>query len=520
MPDPDPNLPDAPVLILAPTGNDAANAAAVLARARIETECCQDIESFCRVANEKTGVLLVTEETLDTVALGYLREFLKNQPPWSDIPVILLTKDGEIRQKVYDILNYLRPHGNVSLLERPLRAITFISVLKSALRSRGHQYEVRDLLESYSLAVEGAQLGSWDLDWETGVSRRSLKHDQIFGYASAQPDWSFKTFLQHVVPEDRSRVKNAFGTALVGESLLLDCRIQWPDKSIHWVAIRGRVYSNGEARPTRIAGVVTDITQRKQEEELLRQARHQLEQTAEDLELRVQQRTAQLEETVSEMEAFSYSVSHDLRAPLRAMQGYSQILLEQYSAILDAEGQNYLAKISQASERLDRLTQDLLTYSRVVRAAITMEPVNLDQLISDVIQQYPHFQAPHADITIEKPLLSVTAHETSLIQCTSNLLGNAIKFVPRGVKPSIRIWTERIDDQVRLNFEDNGIGIAPDQIHRIFKMFERVNKQYEGTGIGLAIVRKAAERMGGSVGVKSVLGKGSTFWLQLPAKIL
>jgi signal transduction histidine kinase len=315
-------------------------------------------------------------------------------------------------------------------------------------------------------------------------------------------------------------VKDAFGKALGGESLLLECRIQWPDQSIHWVAIRGRVYSNGEARPTRIAGVVTDITQRKQEEELLHQAQHQLQQTAENLDLRVKERTAQLEETVSEMEAFSYSVSHDLRAPLRAMQGYSQVLLEQYSAILDAEGQNYLAKISQASERLDRLTQDLLTYSRVVRAATTMAPVNLDQLIFDVIQQYPDFQAPHADITIEKPLLSVLAHETSLIQCTSNLLGNAIKFVPPGVKPSIRIWTERVDDQIRLNFEDNGIGIAPDQIHRIFKMFERVNKQYEGTGIGLAIVRKAAERMGGSVGVKSVLGKGSTFWLQLPARYL
>lgn len=519
MPDPDPNLPEAPVLILAPTGNDAANAAAVLARAHIQTEICQNIEALCRTANEKTGVLLVTEETLDTDALGYLREFLKHQPPWSDIPVILLTKDGEIRQKVYDILHYLRPHGNVSLLERPLRAITFISVLKSALRSRGHQYEVRDLLESYSLAVEGAQLGSWDLDWETGASRRSLKHDQIFGYASAQPDWNFNTFLQHVLPEDRSRVKDAFGMALAGETLLLDCRIQWPDKSIHWVAVRGRVYPNGETRPGRIAGVVTDITQRKQEEELLRQARQQLEQTAEDLELRVKQRTAQLEETVSEMEAFSYSVSHDLRAPLRAMQGYSHVLLENYSAILDAEGQQYLAKISQASERLDHLTQDLLTYSRVVRAPMSMAPINLDQLICDVIQHYPNLQA-HADIAVEKPLLGVLAHETSLIQCTSNLLGNAIKFMPPGVKPRIRIWTERMGDQVRLYFEDNGIGIAADQMHRIFKMFERVDKQYEGTGIGLAIVRKAAERMGGNVGVKSALGKGSTFWLQLPATIL
>src|SRR5581483_8439588 len=129
MPDPNPNYPDAPVLILAPTGNDAANAAAVLARVQIPAESCQNIEALCRLANEKTGVLLVTEETLDTHALACLLEFLKKQPPWSDIPVILLTKDGEIRQRVYEMLNYLGSHGNITLLERPLRAITLISVL-------------------------------------------------------------------------------------------------------------------------------------------------------------------------------------------------------------------------------------------------------------------------------------------------------------------------------------------------------------------------------------------------------
>ncbi|HZQ46928.1 MAG TPA: ATP-binding protein, partial [Verrucomicrobiae bacterium] len=288
----------------------------------------------------------------------------------------------------------------------------------------------------------------------------------------------------------------------------------------HWVVIRGRVYFDDEGQPIRVAGVVTDITQRKQKEELLRQARQELQQTAKDLDLRVQERTAKLEETVSEMEAFSYSVSHDLRAPLRAMQGYSHVLLEEYSANLDAPGRQYLAKISQASERLDCLTQDLLTYSRVVRAAISMAPVTLDKLICDVIHQYPNLQPPQVDIIMEKPLLDVMAHEASLVQCISNLLGNAVKFVQSGVKPRIRIWTEHIGDQVRLNFKDNGIGIAHDQVHRIFKMFERVNKEYEGTGIGLAIVRKAAERMGGSVGVESAPGDGSKFWLQLPARTL
>ncbi|MDB6122033.1 MAG: baeS, partial [Pedosphaera sp.] len=277
MSDPDQNFPDTPVLILAPTGNDALNAANVLAKIGVPSQICRTMAELCRMANDSTGVLVVTEETLDLDSMGCLRDHLKQQPPWSDIPVVLLTRDGEVRQKVHDILNFLGPHGNVSLLERPLRAITLISVLKAALRSRRHQYEVRDLLESYSLAVEGAQLGSWDLDWKTDTSRRSLKHDQIFGYTTAQPHWGFHTMIEHVIPADRPLVKDAFGRALAGEGLMFEARIRWPDQSLHWISIRGRVYSNGEAEPVRIAGVVIDITQRKEMEEAARIQRERLD---------------------------------------------------------------------------------------------------------------------------------------------------------------------------------------------------------------------------------------------------
>jgi signal transduction histidine kinase len=178
-----------------------------------------------------------------------------------------------------------------------------------------------------------------------------------------------------------------------------------------------------------------------------------------------------------------------------------------------------LMLINKASERLDRLTQDLLTYSRVVRNPVTMSPVSLERLVPDIIQQYPNFQPPHAQICIQSPLLEVMGHEASLIQCLSNLIGNAVKFVLPGVKPRIKIWTEPMikAQMIRIWVEDNGIGIETDQLTRIFGIFERVSKKYEGTGIGLAIVRKAAERMGGAVGVESTLGRGSRFWLQLPA---
>jgi signal transduction histidine kinase len=145
-----------------------------------------------------------------------------------------------------------------------------------------------------------------------------------------------------------------------------------------------------------------------------------------------------------------------------------------------------------------------------------MTPINLEKLLPEIIVQYPNFQPPHAEIIIEKPLLQVMGHEASLIQCISNLVGNAIKFVLPGVKPRIRIWTEPHNSEVIMWVEDNGIGIAADHLTRIFGIFERVSKQYEGTGIGLAIVRKTAERMGGTVGVESVPGQGSKFWLRLP----
>jgi signal transduction histidine kinase len=238
-----------------------------------------------------------------------------------------------------------------------------------------------------------------------------------------------------------------------------------------------------------------------------------------DLERRVSVRTAELEEAVSQMEAFSYSVSHDLRAPLRAMQGYSEAVLEDCGAQLDDTAKDYLGRIKTSAIRMDRLIQDILSYSRVARSDLSIENVNLERLIETIIEQTPAFQEPHAKVELQKPLHSVCAHEPVLNQCMANLLGNAVKFVAPGVTPHLKIWSEVVGPQVRISVQDNGIGIKPDYIVRIFGMFERIHnyQQYEGTGIGLAIVKKAVERMGGSVGVESQPGQGSRFWILLPA---
>src|SRR5262249_32852217 len=147
-----------------------------------------------------------------------------------------------------------------------------------------------------------------------------------------------------------------------------------------------------------------------------------------------------------------------------------------------------------------------------------LQPVDVEKLIGDIIQERPEFQAPKADVKIEGPLPPVLGHGVSLTQCVTNLLDNATKFVARGVTPRVRISAAVIDGDVRLWFADNGIGINQESRKRLFEMFQRVHEneqEYEGTGIGLALVRKAAERMHGHVGVESEAGKGSRFWLQL-----
>jgi len=277
------------------------------------------------------------------------------------------------------------------------------------------------------------------------------------------------------------------------------------DVSTRWAVDRD---TNG--KPTAVLITDNEITVRKQAEELMKSE-------AKRLDALVEQRTSKLQETIGELEAFSYSVSHDMRAPLRAMQGYATALLTDYKEKLDARAVQYLERITRASSRLDALIQDVLAYSRVAKEQVVLRSVDLQRLVEDIIPSHPEFQEPQARITLQKPLHRVQGHDAYLTQCVTNLLGNAVKFVSPGVTPEVRIRTERMDGKVRLWFEDNGIGIDPSHQDRIFQIFGQVygEKKYGGTGIGLAIVRKAAQRMGGDAGVESELGKGSRFWIIL-----
>jgi len=311
--------------------------------------------------------------------------------------------------------------------------------------------------------------------------------------------------------DDAERTSDYWCAALKGHVPYdIEYRIRRADGVYRWFKVRATPLRDNTGAIIKWFGTSTDIEEQKQIE-------HELQKAREELEQRVKERTEKLAEMVQELEAFSYSVSHDLRSPLRAMLGFAELALSRSGEQLTPVVKSYLERIVSSANRADRLVQDVLNYSRVARANLHLVPVDLEKLLRDIVQQYPGFQPPQAEIQIDGPLMRVLGHESSLLQCITNLLSNSIKFVLPGTVPRIKISTEPIDGQVRICFQDNGIGIEPANVNRIFNIFERVHssQEYEGTGIGLAIVRKNVERMQGSVGVQSEPGYGSRFWIQL-----
>ncbi len=243
----------------------------------------------------------------------------------------------------------------------------------------------------------------------------------------------------------------------------------------------------------------------------------QLRRAVEAVDQQVAERTRDLYEKVAELEIFAFSISHDMRAPLRAMQGYADSLLNEHAAGLSREGRESAQRIERAANRLDKLITDILAYSKVSKEDIQLTAVELQPLLEKLISENPAIQKFSSNITIDKPLHAVAGNEAYLAQCFSNLISNALKFVRRGAKPRVRISTEMVAGRVCVSVQDNGIGIAPEHYGRIFQVFGRVysEKAYPGTGIGLAVVKKAVTRMGGETGFQSTPGLGSRFWFTL-----
>jgi signal transduction histidine kinase len=260
----------------------------------------------------------------------------------------------------------------------------------------------------------------------------------------------------------------------------------------------------------------SELTAKSKAEQELRLAQHTLQQHAADLERTVEQRTTSLREAVHQMEEFSYTISHDLRSPLRSMHSFASLLLEEYSGKLDDTATEYLRRIVRASDRMHRMTSDLLQYSKVARAEVKLSSTSVAAVVQANVEHYPELKPPTV-ITVVPPLANVMAYEPSLVQCLGNLMTNAAKFMPAGRQPHITGRTEIRGERVRIWVEDNGIGISALGQKQLFQVFQRLphDQPYEGTGMGLAIVRRAAEKMGGTCGVESDGVSGSRFWIEL-----
>jgi PAS domain S-box-containing protein len=313
-----------------------------------------------------------------------------------------------------------------------------------------------------------------------------------------------KSLLEFVHPEDRTATSEFFTQVKMGSApKYFENRYRCKDGSFRWLGWTAAPFPAEQL----VYIFARDVTARKSSETEIKA-----------LNLELERRIGDLTEINKELEAFGYSISHDLRAPLRSIRSFAQFLREHTSTTMDKEGLDYLHRVESAAKYMDLLLLDLLQYSRLNGIELELLPVELDLAVKDVLTSIEkEIEDRKADIRIRVPLGSIVGHPATVRQVLYNLISNSLKFVTPDQAPQIEIWTEPQSGQLRVWVTDRGIGIPPQYHAKIFGLFQRLhsNEAYPGTGIGLALVRKGIERMGGRIGLESKPGEGARFWFEL-----
>src|SRR5712692_5084120 len=384
---------------------------------------------------------------------------------------------------------------------------------------------VRESKERLDLSLRASGVGTWS--WNVGGN--TLAWDDythpLFGLASGMFSGRFADFLSLVHPDDRERVTREMGEA-VKEDLPYDTeyRVVWRDGTERVLAARGKPYRNTAGLPQRLTGVCWDITER-------RRLREELQRYATELERRVADRTRELEErnealrrnaadlqaANTELDAFAYSVSHDLRAPLRSIDGFSQVLLEDYTERLDEAGRESLQRVRAASQRMATLIDDLLKLARVTRAEMRSEVVDLSGMARDIVNELQR-TAPARQVEFAiAPGLQARGDPRLLRVALDNLLRNSWKYTAKQPRPRIEFGSIERNGGRAFMVRDNGAGFDMKYMDKLFGVFHRLHStaEFEGTGVGLATVRRIITRHGGRIWAEGAVDRGATFYFTL-----
>lgn len=390
---------------------------------------------------------------------------------------------------------------------------------------------LRQSAQRLRLALRAGNIGIFEYDIARAQMLWTPELEALYGLSAGTFAGAYDDWMRLVHPDDRERVAASFQQALTSEASYDDeFRVIWPDGSIHWVFAKGEMVDYlSEGQPLRMIGVNIDITRLKEAEQKLQSLNADLEERVAERTLSLQQLNKELQRSNQELQDFAYVASHDLQEPLRKIQAFGNLLQEEYEPVL-GEGKAYIDRMRSAATRMRVLIDDLLAFSRVTTHALPFHPVDLNTISAEVLSDLEvQIQSSGAQVEIgELPIID--ADPLQMRQLLQNLLGNALKFHRPAVAPVIKVRAEFFTPSEQLAsesaspswchilVEDNGIGFDERYLDRIFTVFQRLHGKnaYEGTGIGLAVVRKIAERHGGTVTAQSQVGQGSTFRVSLP----
>lgn len=368
--------------------------------------------------------------------------------------------------------------------------------------------------ERLKLALSASQTGTWEWNLERNRMVWDEFTRELFGLGSGSFEGGAEGLIELFHPQDRPAVAKAVEATLRhGKEFKVEGRVIYPDGSEHHLALRGKGVSDGPstAKSVRVMGVCLDITDRRRAEERIRRMNAELEE-------RVLLRTSELTASHHEMEAFTYSVSHDLRAPLRHITAFAEILLEEFSAELTDEARDYLQRILRGTQSMSQLVDDLLNLARIGRQGLNLQKVRINEIIDEIVTEFQPELKDRIVVWKIEDIPEVSADPGLIRQVMANLLSNSIKYTRPRKEAKIEIGATSSSGEIVIFVRDNGVGFDMKFADKLFGVFQRLHRseEFEGTGVGLALTERIVRKHGGRVWAESELGKGATFYFSVP----